>query len=118
MPAQPRKSTPARKPSAAVAARREVRAEKGAKAEPLTVKFRGSTFEIPRDRLGSARVFMRLQHLRRFPTVQAEVDVLFELLGQIDSARLIDLCGPGDDIENVYNEFMSAANKASNVPNS
>jgi hypothetical protein len=114
---QPAKKAPAKKATAAVRARREVRAEKNQPA-PLKVPFRGTTFEIPRDRLGSARVLMRLQQLRRYPTVQAEVDVLFELLGQVDSARFIDLCGDGDDIETVYNEFMAAASKASNVPNS
>lgn len=108
----------AKKTTAAVRARREVRAEKNPAAAPLSVQFRGATFDIPRDRLGSARVAMRLQRLRRYPTTDSAVDVLFELLGQVDSGRLIDLCEPGDDIAAVYLEFMQAADKAANVPNS
>lgn len=111
MPAQPRKST------AAVAARREVRAEKG-KPAPLQVKFRGETFAIPRDRLGSARVFLLVKKLEKFNTVGDEVEVLFEILGQRDSARFIALMKPGDEINPAYAEFMAAVNKAASVPNS
>jgi len=116
MPAQPRKPAQ-KKPTAAVAARREVRGEGGA-VEPLSVKFRGDTFDIPRDRLGSARVYMRQQHLRRFRTVESEVELLFEVLGQADSGRFIALCEPGDSIDGAATEFFAALNKASNVPNS
>lgn len=107
----------AKKNTAAVRARREVRAEKN-KPAPLTVTFRGGAFDIPVDRLGSARVWLRLQHLQKYPSEQAAIGVLFELLGPLDSARFIDLCQPGDGIAAVFNEFMATINKGANVPNS
>lgn len=113
---QPRKK-PAKKTTAAVRARREVRAEK-AKPKPLVIEFRKMTFDIPVDRLGSARLAMRMHMLERFPSEKSVADVLFEMLGQANSARLIDLCEPGDSIVAVFNEFMAAASKAANVPNS
>lgn len=116
MPAQPRKA-PAKKATAAVAARREVRAEKG-KPKPLAVKFRGESFEIPIDRLGSARVYMRQKLLQSTPTAEHQVDLLFEILGGDQSARFIDSCGPGDTIFTVAREFFDAIKKAANVPNS
>lgn len=116
MPAQPRKS-PARKPSAAVAARREVRSEKRT-VKPIEVKFRGETFLILRDRLGSARVYMRQRLLHATPSVEHQVDLLFEVLGSDQSAKFIDTCKPGDTIFGVAAELFTAINKATNVPNS
>jgi len=119
MPAQPRKATPRKAPAAAVSARREVRAEKG-KTASVAVKFRGETFDIARDRLGSARIFLLQRKLGKpgFGTIADEVEILFELLGQVDSARFINLVQPGDQIEACYLEFVQALNKAANVPNS
>lgn len=117
MPAQPRKTT-ARKPTAAVAARRQVRAENG-KPAPLEVPFRGEKFEITLDHLGSARFYMRQKYLEQFGVnADGVVNMLFELLGKADSARFIALCGPGDTIFDAAAEFMTAVNKAGNVPNS
>lgn len=121
MPAQPRKSAQprkaAKKATAAVRARREVRNE-GGKVPPLSVKFRGETFEIPRDRLGSARVLLRIQHFRQELTVATSSKLLFDLLGSADSARFIDTCEIGDGLGAVAIEFLDALNKAGNVPNS
>jgi hypothetical protein len=116
MPAATRK--PAQKATAAVRARREVRAEKNP-VPPVEVTFRGETFTIPRDRLGSSRVFLRQKHMEQFGVTSDGLSaVLFEILGQRDSARFIDLCGPDDALLEVSNEFMAALNKAVNVPNS
>lgn len=113
----PRKTT-ARKPSAAVAARREVRAEKGTPAT-LQVKFRGESFDIPTDRLGSSRVYMRQKFLEQFGATNDAVSaLLFELLGQADSGRFINLCGPDDTLGGSAAEFIAALNKAGNTPNS
>lgn len=118
MPTQTRKPAQKQAAAAAVRARREVRAEK-VEVAPLEVPFRGQTFTIPRDRLGSARVFMRQKFIDQFgATGDAVSALLFELLGKEDSARFIDLCGPGDTVSGPVTEFIAALNKAANVPNS
>lgn len=117
MPTQPRKA-PAKKATAAVRARREVRAEKN-EVPPVTVPFRGSKFDIERDRLGSSRVFLRQQHMQTFGVTNEGLSaVLFEILGEADSGRFIELCQPGDSLLSAANEFMAALNKASNSGNS
>lgn len=118
MPAQPRKATP-RKASAAVAARREVRGEKNKPTATIAVKFRGAEFTLPVDRMGSSRVYMRQKYMQQFgATNEAVAGLLFELLGRVDSARFIELCGENDTIGAAATEFFAALNKASNVPNS
>lgn len=115
MPAPARKPA-AKKATAAVAARREVRAEKN-KPTPLAVAFRGEKFAIPPDRLGA--YFMRGQYMAEFGADPAQVTKsLFRLLGQVDSARFLDLMREGDGIYDVAGEFALALNKAANVPNS
>jgi len=118
MATTPTRKPPAKKATAAVRARREVRAEKNA-VPPVKVTFRGAVFEIPRDRLGSSRVFMRQEHMRIFGiTSETLTALLFEILGSKDSARFIDLCGPGDRLLDVSNEFLEALKKAGNSGNS
>lgn len=115
MPAPARK-TPAKKASAAVAARREVRGEKKPPAK-ITVTFRGEKFDIPVDRI--AAFFMRGQYIIEFGFSPEQVSkMLFRLLGQKDSARFLDTIREGDTLDGVGAEFYRALNKAANVPNS
>lgn len=114
--AQTVRRAPAKKATAAVAARREVRAEKTG-AKPLAVTFRGQTFDIPVDRLGA--YFMRGQYMAEFGVDAEQISKsMFRLLGQRDSARFLDLMVEGDGIYDVVVEFSKALNKAANVPNS
>lgn len=114
MPAQPRKA-PAKKATASVRARREVRNEKNT-IPPLTVTFRGEKFDIPRDRLGA--LFMRGQFLAEFGFDDSMfAQMFFKLLGKEDSARFLNLIREGDNPLTVANEFMGELNKAANVPN-
>lgn len=112
---------PARKPAAkkapgAVAARREVRREKRP-AATITVPFRGTRFDIPVDRLGA--YYMRGAYMVEYGvTAEQVVKSLFRILGQVDSARFLDLMTEGDTIFEVAGEFTRALNKAGNVPNS
>lgn len=118
MPAPARK-TPAKKPAkkatAAVRARREVRAEKAMPV--LSVAFRGEKFDIPLDRLGA--FYMRGQYMAEFGYSDEQLSkMLFRLLGKVDSARFLDLIHEGDGFLTVSGEFAQALNKAANVPNS
>lgn len=119
MPAPARKAVvvprtaPAKKATAAVRARREVRAEKNVVA-PIVVPYRGEKFEIPLDRLGG--FYMRGQFLARFGVDGEQMStMLFDLLGKTDSARLLNLIRPGDALLTVLSEFTAALNKAGNA---
>lgn len=111
------KKPPAKKATAAVAARREVRREKNT-PKPLTVEFRGQKFDIPMDRVGA--FVMRGQYIAAFDDDSQEqaMKLLFGVLGKVDSARFLDLLRPGDVPSVVVGEFVRAFNKAANVPNS
>ncbi len=111
------KKTSARKTSAAVAARREVRGEKG-KTATIKVPFRGETFEFALDKIANDKVFARQQVLAKFGGGEKLCDLLFEILGPVDSVRWIELMKPGDLLADVAVELMTAINKAGNVPNS
>lgn len=112
MPAPARKP-PAKKATAAVRARREVRNEKNP-VPPLTVTFRGEKFDLSRDRLGA--FYMRGQYLAHFGVDGEQMStMLFDLLGKADSGRLLNLVKPGDALLSVLSEFTSALTKAGNT---
>lgn len=116
MPAPARKASP-RKIAPATAARREVKAE-GGESSIIKVPYRGDTFEITRDHLGSWKVWSLNRLHNQQKMVETLNDLVFAILGRTDAARFIALAKPGDDFESSCNEFLTALNKASNVPNS
>lgn len=114
----PARKTPAKKTTAAVRGRREVRGENNAPTS-YSIKVRGETFEVSRDRFGSSRVFMRIKLLERYNDLENSVKLLFDILGQKDSGRFVDIASEsGADLYQLSSEFFAALNKASNVPNS
>lgn len=121
MPAPARKAAPrkapAKKITASVAARREVRTQK-ATAPPTKVPFRGVTFEVSLDKLGVERVYMRQKAFEHFGTSDELVALLFDVLGARNSSQFIERLEPGDTLLEVAGEFFKALNKAGNDPNS
>lgn len=125
MPARPRKAAttrPAAKATPAKATAGKSDDEKsgalnGAIAEAtddsnvITVEFRKAKFEIDRDVLGSARFLMAMARGR-------DHEILFEVLGDQDSGRFINLCKRGEQLPPVAAEFFKAVRAAAGLGNS
>lgn len=116
MPAPARKAV-ATKKVAANAARREVRSERGPKAKPFVVHFRGEQFEVTRDRLGTDKVYQRQVMVDVFRSNDSVLKLVYEIIGPRDAGRFLALCKPGEVFEPAA-EFLEALNKVASTPNS
>jgi hypothetical protein len=115
----PVKKAPAKKATAAVRARREVRSEKVA-VPPVVVKLRGQVFEIPVDRLGSDRAFTLTNSMldaEGGARLRAMGRLVRTLVGPSNEERFTTLARDDEPAGTLVLEFMTELNKAGNVPN-
>jgi hypothetical protein len=115
MAAAPKKNAPTAAQAAAAEAVGEVDLSKPDAtpdpAAPIVVPFRGAEFKIERDTLVSARYLIAVASNQPHT-------ILFEALGQQQSAQFIRLCKPGEGLYDVAGEFFEALSKAAGWGNS
>jgi hypothetical protein len=79
-------------------------------ADSITVTFRGQEFVIERAILTSARFMLAMASGQGH-------NMMFELLGPVDSGRFIDLCERGEQLPDVTRDWFDALNATAGTGN-